>query len=421
MTQSPGHPRSTLTRRILIGMALGFIAGLGLESAPLPVAFSEFVVDDVFRVGGALFLASLKLLVVPLVFVSIVCGTAALDDVAKLGRLGLRTLTLYLGSTAIAVSLALGIAALVSPGAGFELSTDATFVAPASPSLADTIIALVPTNPLAAMTDGNMLQIITFAVLFGVAITLSKDSGARILSTFRDLDAIIMRLVDMVMTVAPYGVFCLVARVFAAQGLDAFAPLLRYFGCVASVLFLHVAVTYSLALRILAGRSPIKFFTAMRPVALVAFSTSSSNATIPVTREIVEKRLNVPSSIASFTIPLGATINMDGTAIMQGVATAFIAQAYGIELTFGAYLSVVLTATLASVGTAGVPGVGLVTLAMVLRQVGLPVEGIGLIIGVDRLLDMLRTAVNVLGDAAVTCIVARFEAGGPQAEGAAVS
>jgi Na+/H+-dicarboxylate symporter len=404
---------SKLTRRILYGMLAGFLAGVSLSVLPLPAGLESLLVDGLLQVLSSIFLAGLKLLVVPLVFISIVCGTAALDDVAKLGRLGLRTLALYLGSTALAIALALGLAASIEPGAGFELSTNAEFVAPAPPGLAETLIGIVPTNPIAAMAEGDMLQVITFAILFGLALTMAGAPGARVLATFRDLDSVVMRLVDIVMAFAPLGVFCLVARVFAQQGLGAVAPLALYFGCVATALALHVAVTFSVALRYLAARNPAEFFSKIRPVALVAFSTSSSNATIPISLETAERELDIPPAIAAFTIPLGATINMDGTAIMQGVATGFIAQAYGIDLTIGAYASVVLTATMASVGTAGVPGVGLVTLAMVLRQVGLPVEGIGLIIGVDRLLDMARTAVNVTGDAVVTCIVARLESRRP--------
>jgi Na+/H+-dicarboxylate symporter len=408
MDQSESVPGSDLTRRILIAMALGLGMGLALESLPLPASLVEFLVDGPLKVGGSVFLAGLKLLVVPLVFVSLVCGTAALDDIAKLGRLGLTTLALYMLTTAGAVLLALTLATVVAPGVGFELEATTEFVAPEAPSLADTLIALVPTNPIQAMAEGQMLQIIVFAILFGAALTLSGPQGLRVLDVFKDLDHVILRLVELVMAIAPIGVFCLVARVFADQGIEAFAPLMRYFVCVVAALLLHAAVTFSFLLRVLARRSPLEFFSAIRPVALVAFGTSSSNATIPVTLDTVENQLGVPESIAAFTVPLGATINMDGTAIMQGVATAFIAQAYGIELTASAWLSVVLTATLASVGTAGVPGVGLITLAMVLRSVGLPVEGIGLIMGVDRLLDMTRTAVNVTGDAAVTCVVAKL-------------
>lgn len=408
MAKEASAPGSDLTRRILIAMGFGLATGLALEAIPFPPSLVAFLIEGPFLVGGSLFLSALKLLVVPLVFVSLVCGTAALDDVAKLGRLGLATVLLYMLTTAVAVLLALSVATVVAPGLGFALEASTEFTVPETPSLAKTIIDLVPTNPIRAMADGQMLQVIVFAVLFGAAMTMSGVAGQRVLSAFQDLDHVMLRLVELVMKTAPVGVFCLVARVFADQGIEAFLPLMRYFFCVLAVLLLHATFSYSMLIRGLASRSPLEFYSAMRPVALVAFGTSSSNATIPVTLDAVENKLGVPSAVASFTVPLGATVNMDGTAIMQGVATAFIAQAYGIELTASAWLSVVLTATLASVGTAGVPGVGLVTLAMVLRGVGLPVEGIGLIMGVDRLLDMTRTAVNVTGDAAVTCVVARL-------------
>ena len=407
MQSDPGN-RLSLTVRILIGMGGGFAAGVLLNL--FGNAFiEEYVVEGVFHIGGSIFLASLKLLVVPLVFVSLVCGTAALDDITKLGRIGGRTLALYLSTTAIAISLALLATIVVRPGDGFDLQTDASFVAQPAPSLADTLINLFPSNPIRAMAEGNMLQIIVFSVLFGLAVTMAGSPGKRVLAVFNDLNGVILRLVMLLMAIAPYGVFCLIAKVFALQGFAAILPLARYFFVVLAVLIVHALVTYPGMLRFLAGLSPVAFFRKMRDPLVLAFSTASSNATLPVTLENAERRLGVHNSIASFTIPLGATINMDGTAIMQGVATGFIAQAYGIEIGATGYLMVVLTATLASIGTAGVPGVGLIMLAMVLRQVNLPVEGIGLIIGVDRLLDMVRTAVNVTGDCAVTCIVAKSE------------
>ncbi len=407
MQSDPGN-RLSLTVRILIGMGGGFAAGVLLNL--FGNAFiEEYVVEGVFHIGGSIFLASLKLLVVPLVFVSLVCGTAALDDITKLGRIGGRTLALYLSTTAIAISLALLATIVVRPGDGFDLQTDASFVAQPAPSLADTLINLFPSNPIRAMAEGNMLQIIVFSVLFGLAVTMAGSPGKRVLAVFNDLNGVILRLVMLLMAIAPYGVFCLIAKVFALQGFAAILPLARYFFVVLAVLIVHALLTYPGMLRFLAGLSPVAFFRKMRDPLVLAFSTASSNATLPVTLENAERRLGVHNSIASFTIPLGATINMDGTAIMQGVATGFIAQAYGIEIGATGYLMVVLTATLASIGTAGVPGVGLIMLAMVLRQVNLPVEGIGLIIGVDRLLDMVRTAVNVTGDCAVTCIVAKSE------------
>jgi Na+/H+-dicarboxylate symporter len=339
----------------------------------------------------------------------LVCGTAALDDVRKLGRIGARTVGLYLLTTAIAISIALGAAVLIGPGVGFGLSTDTTFTAAAAPSLVEVLINLVPKNVVRAMAEGNMLQIIVFAILFGLALTLSGRPGERLLPIFNDLNQAIMTLVWIVMKLAPYGVFALIARTFATQGFDAFGPLLKYFFLVLGVLFLHALVTYPVLLKLLSGLDPFRFISKLREVQVFAFSTASSNATIPVTLKTLKQYLGVKNSVASFTVPLGATINMDGTAIMQGVATVFIAQAYGLGLGLTDYLMVIVTATLASIGTAGVPGVGLIMLSMVLTQVGLPVEGIGLIIGVDRLLDMVRTAVNVTGDSAVSCIVAKRE------------
>ncbi len=401
--------RRRLTIRILYGMFGGLVVGLALNAIGVSGPVNEILVDGVFHAGGAIFLASLKLLVVPLVFVSLVCGTAALDDVAKLGRVGGKTLGLYLATTAIAISWALLGAVLLRPGAGFGLTSDATFTATQAPPLVETLVGLFPSNPIRAMAEGNMLQIIVFSILFGLALTLAGDAGKRLLRIFEDLNQVVLSLVMLLMNLAPYGVFCLIAKVFSQMGFDAFEPLLSYFFLVLGVLFFHAIVTYSAMLRVLAGLSPLAFFRRMRNPVTLAFSTASSNATIPVTLENAEHRLGVSNAIASFTIPLGATLNMDGTAIMQGVATVFIAQAYGIEIGLTGYLMVVLTATLASIGTAGVPGVGLVMLAMVLRQVNLPVEGIALIIGVDRLLDMVRTAVNITGDSAVTCVVARSE------------
>ena len=254
-----------------------------------------------------------------------------------------------------------------------------------------------------------MLQIIVFAVLFGLAMAMSGKAGERLAAVFTDLSDVIMKLVTLLMNLAPYGVFFLMAKLFTTLGFETITSLAKYFAVVMAVLIIHGLVSYAVILKLLSGLNPVIFFRKMRDAALFGFSTSSSNATMPVTMETVTKKLGVKNSIASFTVPLGATINMDGTAIMQGVATVFIAQVFAVDLTLTDYLMVVLTATLASVGTAGVPGVGLIMLAMVLQQVGLPVEGIALIIGVDRLLDMTRTAVNVTGDAMVSCIVGKSE------------
>jgi Na+/H+-dicarboxylate symporter len=399
----------SLTFKIVVGMILGFLFGVILNLIGPDEVMRTYLIDGALYGAGQIFIASLMVLVVPLVFVSLVCGTAALDDITKLGRIGGKTLGLYLVTTAIAVTVAIGFGVTVRPGDGFQLQTAVEFEAPEAPPFVETIVNLFPRNPIAAMAEGNMLQIIVFALLFGLALTYAGQAGKRVLAGFQDLNEVIMKLVLLLMQLAPYGVFALLARVFADQGFEAIAPLAWYFFTVLFVLIFHAMVIYPSFLKLLSGLSPVTFWRRFKEVPVFAFSTASSNATLPVTLEVVEEKLGVDNSIASFTVPLGATINMDGTAIMQGVATAFIAQAYGVDIGVAGYVMVVVTATLASIGTAGVPGVGLIMLAMVLSQVGLPVEGIGLILGVDRLLDMVRTAVNVTGDATVSCIVAKSE------------
>ena len=401
-----------LTTQILFSMLFGGILGVILNLFFMEYSFiKEFLVGDVFHVIGQIFIASLKMLVVPLVFISLVCGVAALGDINKLGRLGGKALLFYISTTAIAITLALSLAILVAPGEGFNLTSTVApdFIPKEAPSLSQTIINLVPDNPVKAMAEGQMLPLIFFSLLFGIAIVMAGKAGKRIEEQFNDYNAIMMELVSILMKVAPFGVFCLIAKTFSLQGFDVIMPLISYFLVVVFALLIHALVTYPILLKMFSGLNILTFMRKMREVQIFAFSTSSSNATIPINIENTEKKLGVDNSVASFTIPLGATINMDGTAIMQGVATVFIANVYHISLGLEQYLAVILTATLASIGTAGVPGVGLIMLAMVLNQVGLPVEGIALIIGVDRLLDMMRTAVNVTGDAAGTVIIAKSE------------
>ena len=403
--------QSNLTRNILIGMTAGILLGSMVYSLGLgdDNFIKAFLVDGVLDIGGKVFVISLKLLVVPLVFVSLACGASNLGGGASMGRIGLKTVGLYMMTTGIAISLALFVAIIVQPGTGINLNTEAQFAASEAPSLKQVIINIFPSNPVKAMAEGNMLQVIVFAILVGVALTKCGEAGQRIKAHLEDWNEVVMRLVMMLMAIAPYGVFCLLVSLFSNMGFAAIADLFKYFITVAGVLFLHFLLTYGTLVQVLARLNPVGFFKRLGPLMAYAFSTSSSNATIPVTLDTVENRLGVKNEVASFTVPLGATINMDGTAIMQGVATVFIAQAYNVDIGLMGYLMVILTATLASVGTAGVPGVGLITLALVLQQVGLPVEGIALIIGVDRLLDMMRTAVNVTGDATVSTIVARSE------------
>jgi len=393
-------------------MALGIIVGLilnmisdGSDSGPL----TAWVVEYVFDVVGRIFIASLKLLVVPLVFVSLVCGSAAMGENVKMGRIAFKTLALYLFTTAVAITIALTLANIINPGMGIDTTATATYVAATPPSFKDVLIGIFPTNPIQAMSEGNMLQIIVFAILVGVAITQAGAAGKSTLVGFQTFNEVIMRMVTILMHLAPFGVFCLLAKLFTEEGFTAIFNLALYFMTVTLVLLIHAGVVYTSIFSFFTRLNPLTLIKNMRPAMLFAFSTSSSNATMPITLNVMEKRVGVDNSIASFTVPLGATINMDGTAIMQGVATVFIAQAYGLDLGMTEYLAVIATATLASVGTAGVPGVGLIMLSMVLQQVGLPVEGIALIIGVDRLLDMMRTVVNVTGDGMVTSVVAKSE------------
>jgi DAACS family dicarboxylate/amino acid:cation (Na+ or H+) symporter len=400
----------TLTRQIVIAMVAGIVLGVALNLLGAAPWLQAVFLDGVLHVVGSVFVSALKMMVVPLVFVSLVVGVTALSDLKALGRIGAKALALYLSTTAIAVMIALTLATLVGPGQGFNAGeTTASFAGKAAPPLSQVLIDMVPTNPVAAMAEGNMLQIIVFALLFGIAVTMSGARGKHVLNLFGDLDTVIMHMVEWIMRLAPYGVFALITRTFASQGLDLLLPLAAYVLTLTAALALQVFGTYPLLLRLIGSLNPLVFLKKMRDPAAFAFSTASSGATIPVTLHTVEKKMGVKNSIAAFTVPMGATINMDGTAMMQGVATVFIANVYGIDLGPTQYLLVVLTATLASVGTAGVPGVGLVTLTMVLGQVGLPVEGIALIIGVDRLLDMMRTVCNVTGDCAVSCIVAKGE------------
>lgn len=408
-----------LTNKILLGMVLGVIVGVifnlvmgGSEEPTQGVDYwlQTYIINGLFDVIGQIFIASLKLLVVPLVFVSIVCGAAALGGQSRMGALAGKTLGLYVCCTSVAVALAITCAELIQPGAGIGIPTSSTFSAPEIPSIKQTLIEIVPSNPLQSMVETNMLQIIIFSILFGLAISRTGgEASASMVVFFNHLNDVIIKMVMMLMQLAPYGVFCLLAKLFSSLGVGVILDLAKYFFTVVFVLFLHGIGFYGVLIKILSGLSPVTFFRKMQKVMLFAFSTASSNATIPITLRTVEHDLGVDNRVASFSIPLGATINMDGTAIMQGVATVFIAQAYGIDIGIAGYLMVVLTATLASIGTAGVPGVGLVTLTMVLQSVGLPVEGIALIIGVDRLLDMIRTGVNVAGDAVVAVIVAKSE------------
>ena len=401
----------SLTVKIITGMILGFLTGLLINVLSLNSneMINIYLVNGLFDTIGSIFISSLKLMVVPLVFFSLSTGVASFDKDKKLSVIALKTISLYLLTTAIAISLGLFIAILFSPGEGLNLTSSAEYIAPSPPGIKSVIIDIFPTNPIAAMAEGKMLQIIIFSIFFGVALRSIKDKNSELVKIMESTTNVVMKMVFILINLAPFGVYCLMANLFATQGIGIVGNLFQYFLLVVFVLIIHGFVVYPALLYSFTKIKPFGFYKKLRPVMLFAFSTSSSNATMPVTLKTVTQDLGVNPKIASFTIPLGATVNMDGTAIMQGVATIFIANAYNIDLSTIDYLMVILTATMASIGTAGVPGVGLIMLAMVLSQVGLPTEGIALILGVDRLLDMIRTVVNVTGDSTVSTIVAHSE------------
>jgi len=404
--------KMSLTSKVLIGMGLGIIVGLVINLLGLnaPGSFiHEYVVNGLFHIIGKMFVTALKMLVVPLVFFSLITGVLGIGDIRALGKVGGKSFALYMLTTAIAIAVGITIAASLGIGEGVHMTSEASFTAKEAPSLASVLINIVPANIIHAMSEGKMLQIIFFSILTGISILMVGKKAEPLVELIEIGNEIMMKMVNIVMAVAPYAVFALLAKAIANLGLDLLVDLGGYVVVLIAALMIHLFVTLMSILKLFTGLSVSMFLKKMREVQIFAFSTSSSNATIPVTLRAVTEKLGVDISVASFTVPFGATINMDGTAIMQGVATVFIANAYGVDLGMAGYLTVIMMSVLASIGTAGVPGVGLIMLSMVFTQVGLPVEGIGLILGVDRLLDMIRTAVNVTGDAAVSVIVAKSE------------
>lgn len=407
-TQSHGL---SLTARIFVGLLSGLLFGIAISYFGPSYFRDDIVINGLLKLAGGLFVRAIKMLVVPLVFISLVCGACAIGDVKKLGRIGVKIMVYYTFTTALAVALALAVGVAVDPGAGLDLSKlvkkEASF-SEAKPVI-DTLLELIPENPAAAMARGEMLQVIFFALLAGVSMALLGPKARAAADLFNQLNEVVMKMVTLVMHFAPYGVFALIAKTFATAGIDAVLPIFKFVAATIFAMLLHVLIVYGGMVRLLARLSPLAFLRKTASVIEVAFSTSSSNATLPFTIDAAVRRIGVSKNTAAFTLPLGATVNMDGTAIMQGVAAVFIAEVYMIDLGLSAYLTIILTAALASVGTAGVPGVGMITLSMVLQSAGLPLEGIALIIGVDRIIDMFRTTVNVLGDIACTLVVAKSE------------
>ena len=402
--------KKNLTKTILYAFLISIIFGIFLNTLESHLSLFYKIIIEILDIGGTIFLSILKMLVVPIVFVSIICGIGGIGDFSSLGRIGIKTICIYLLTTSVAISLSILVAWLIQPGLN-DLVTNSTtqILISDKPSLKEVLMNIIPTNPFKSLSEGNMLQIIFFSIILGSAISLSNEKGKFVKEFFESLNFVVLKSLNILMIIAPIGIFCLIAKTFSTQGFEVILELGKYFFTVVLCLLIHVFIIYGSLVVYFAKLSPLKFLLNIKDALIFSFSTSSSSATIPVTLDCVIKNLNIRNKIASFTVPLGSTINMDGTAIMQGVATIFIANIYGVELLMSDFISIILTATLASVGTAGVPGVGLIMLGMVLNQVGLPLEGIALVMGVDRILDMLRTSTNITGDALVSLIVDKTE------------
>jgi Na+/H+-dicarboxylate symporter len=401
-----------LSTKIFIALLTGAVAGVLIHYFMPDSSFkNDILMNGILYVLGNGFIRLMQMLVVPLVFCSLVCGSMAIGDTKTLGKVGIKTIIFYILTTALAISLALGVASLINPGVGMDITVTegTTTSATASINFAETLLNIIPKNIFESLATGDMLPVIVFALFVGIMLAKLGNKASTVANFFSQFNDVMMEMTMAIMKAAPIGVFCLIAKTFAGIGFDAFVPMLKYMISVILALALQCFGVYQILLFIFTRLNPFKFIKKFFPVMAFAFSTSTSNATIPMSVDTLSKKIGVSKRISSFTIPLGATINMDGTSIMQGVAVIFIAQAYGMTLTPSAILTVIATATIASIGTAGVPSVGLVTLSMVLSSVGLPTEGIALIMGIDRILDMLRTAVNITGDAVCTTIIAKLE------------
>ena len=407
-----------LIHKVFIGLVSGIIVGALLYPMKENPIVSKYIVSGLFEFLGQGFLRLVKMIIVPLVFGSLVTGTAAMNDVKKLGRIGIKTLAFFMGTTAIGIIAAIVGANILKPGAGIVLENvqQTQFVAKEADSFVKVLLNIIPTNPVEALVKGEMLQVIFFAVMTGFVITILGEKAKRLQGIFEEVNSLMLKMVSLIMELAPFGIFGLIGKTFITLGWAAMKPLASFIIVTYILLLFHGLVVYQILLRVYAKESPVAFLKKILAPMTLAFSTSSSAACIPLSLKTLKEEFNVEEKISSFTIPLGATINMDGTAIMQGVATVFIAQLYNIHLTTNDYFMVVLTAVLASIGTAGVPGVGTIMLSMVLSQVGLPLEGIGMILAVDRIVDMGRTTVNITGDLVCSVIIDRIEKRAENAE-----
>ena len=400
------------TKKILIAMAAGVVIGIILNlSLSNDDVIRDFLISNIFETVGLLFLSLLKMIVLPLIFVSIISGTLSISDPNKLTRLGFKTIFLYMLSTVIAISIALTISNIFpySINEIQESSLDKLRVNQPAVSEKNFILNFIPENFFFALSSGNVLQVLFFALFMGITASFIKKEIPVFVDLIENLNRILINIVFIIIKITPIAVFCLLAKTFANQGTDVLTPLIQYFALVILVLLIHFLGSYSILLALFSNLNRYLFYKKLKQLLVFTFSTSSSNASIPYTLDVVTRKYGVDKSFSSFSIPLGATINMDGTAIMQGCATYFLASYYGITLEFTDYLTIIVTATLSSIGTAGIPSAGIIMLSIILGQVGIPLEGIALLLGVDRLLDMVRTSVNVAGDTCITCIVANSE------------
>ena len=400
----------SFTKKVLFSMVTGIIVGVLINNFFLPSYFIESIlINQVLHTISSLFLILLKMIVLPLIFVSIISGIISINDVNTLGRLGIKTLTLYVFTTMLAITLALFVSNFIDYN--IETISQNNIIQNISPidKNSNLILNIFPDNFFSALVDGKVIQVLSFAIFIGISASYVKNEIPEFVSLINNLNKIFNKMVMIIISFTPIAVFSLLAKTFSTEGMDVFIPLIKYFSVVVLVLLLHFAFTYSLILRVFSSLSIQKFYSKLRSLIIFTFSTSSSNASIPFTLNTIVNKYGVNKSFASFSIPLGATINMDGTAIMQGCATYFLAAYYGIDLVFSDFVLIILTATVASIGTAGIPSAGIIMLSLILTELGIPLEGITLLLGVDRLLDMMRTSVNVSGDTCISCVVAQSE------------
>ena len=400
----------SFTKKVLFSMVTGIVVGLLINNFFIPNQLIESIlINQIFHTISSIFLILLKMIVLPLIFVSIISGIISINDVNTLGRLGIKTLTLYIFTTMIAITLALFISSFVNYNIEVIDAVNNTKQVLAAEPSSNFILSIFPQNFFAALVDGNVIQVLSFAIFIGISASFIKNEIPEFVNLIDNLNKIFNKMVLIIISFTPIAVFALLAKTFSMEGLDVFIPLMKYFSIVVLVLLLHFTFTYSLLLKVFSNLDIGTFYAKLKSLIIFTFSTSSSNASIPFTLDIVTNKYGVNKSLASFTVPLGATINMDGTAIMQGCATYFLAAYYGIELELVDFIVIILTATVASIGTAGIPSAGIIMLSLILTELGIPLEGITLLLGVDRLLDMMRTSVNVSGDTCISCVVAHSE------------